>query len=231
MGLSISSRLVNIMGGTISVESELGVGSTFTFTIPCVSAQIDSEKEDLNVFDPNLTLSSSHASASTILIVEDNIMNQKLALRILEKAGYKIKLAANGDEALVEYKKGGIDLILMDCRMPIMGGIEATNQIRTLEEGTDTHVIIIGCTASVFEGNVEECYAAGMDYYLSKPIDKNLLLDTVKKSIMTKKDGSKRLREEENESSVNLLAQLKNDLPAIDDRLGVHKKGLSLIHI
>ncbi len=110
-----------------------------------------------------------------ILLAEDNAVNQTLAQRLLNKFGHTVAVANNGVEAVAMWREHSFDLILMDVDMPELNGYGATGQIRALEEGTDKHVPIIGLTAHVMQGSREECLAAGMDGYLSKPIDTEAL--------------------------------------------------------
>ena len=106
-----------------------------------------------------------------ILLAEDNLVNQKVALRLLEKLDYRVEVVADGQAAVAAWQTGKFDLILMDCQMPQMDGYAATREIRKLEEGTD-HIPIVALTAHVMKGDEEKCRAAGMDHYLSKPIDR-----------------------------------------------------------
>jgi CheY-like chemotaxis protein len=105
-----------------------------------------------------------------ILLVEDNVTNQKLASVLLHKRGYRVDVAANGVEALAMLEKSPYDLILMDIQMPEMNGLEATQAIRQREQQTNTHIPIIAMTASAMKGDRERCLAAGMDDYVVKPI-------------------------------------------------------------
>ena len=106
-----------------------------------------------------------------ILIAEDNIINQKVALKSMQKLGYECDLAVDGDEALTLWQKNKYDVILMDCQMPIMDGYEATQAIRKMEKETTKQTIIIAMTAYAMEGDKEQCLASGMNYYLAKPIN------------------------------------------------------------
>ena len=115
------------------------------------------------------------------LLVEDNLINQKLGLRILETNGYKADLAKNGLEALKAIKKENYDLILMDVQMPEMDGFQATRKIRKMEEKTGNHIPIIAMTAHAMKGDRERCLEAGMDHYVSKPIKPEELLRVIKK--------------------------------------------------
>ena len=111
-----------------------------------------------------------------ILVAEDNLVNQKLAVTLLEKAGHRVTLAANGAEAVASWKTCDVDLILMDVQMPEMDGFEATRQIRQQEQLTGQHVPIVAMTAHAMTGDRELCLQSGMDDYLSKPIDRQALL-------------------------------------------------------
>jgi CheY-like chemotaxis protein len=112
-----------------------------------------------------------HAESSLkILVAEDNLVNQKLAVRMLEKRGHKITVASNGLEALAALETGAFDLVLMDIQMPEMDGFEATAAIRDSERGTNKHQPIIAMTAHAMKGDEQRCLDAGMDGYLAKPI-------------------------------------------------------------
>ena len=114
-----------------------------------------------------------------ILVVDDNAGNQYVARAVLERFGYEAHLVANGEQALDAYAQDAYALILMDCRMPIMDGYEATSAIRTAESFGGGHIPIIGVTAYAFEGDREKCLAAGMDDYVTKP----LTLEAVKQML------------------------------------------------
>ncbi|HEY3852582.1 MAG TPA: response regulator [Steroidobacteraceae bacterium] len=113
-------------------------------------------------------------SGNRILLAEDNAVNQKVAVRLLEKLDYHVEVVADGRAALAAWQTGGFDLILMDCQMPEMDGYEATRAIRGLEEGKG-HIPIVALTAHAMKGDEEKCRAAGMDDYLTKPIDRDQL--------------------------------------------------------
>jgi signal transduction histidine kinase/DNA-binding response OmpR family regulator len=114
--------------------------------------------------------SSAHAVQLSILVAEDNYVNQRLVVRMLEKAGHRVEMARTGREAVEAVNRGAYDLVLMDCLMPDMDGFEATRAIRAGEMGTGRHLSIVALTANAMQGDRDQCLAAGMDDYLTKPI-------------------------------------------------------------
>ena len=176
LGLTISSQLVNMMGGSIEVESALGQGSTFAFTalfgVEGKNAATPPKRTgpaDTGALAGDLP-SSADQSPLQILLVEDNVLNQMVATGLLKKEGHTIEIAADGQIALEMLEQADYDLVLMDLQMPRMGGLEATRHIRKKEETTGDHVAIIGLTAHAMTGDRERCLEAGMDGYVAKPI-------------------------------------------------------------
>jgi len=168
LGLAISKQLTEIMGGEIGVKSQEGKGTEFWFTLPVHLAQ-----GELSVTKEAADTPSTHGHIGTlsILLVEDNHINQMVAQNILVKLDCKVSIANNGQEALDALQENHFDLVLMDVQMPVMDGLEATRKIRKMEmENRLPHQRIIAMTANAMQGDREICLHAGMDDYISKPI-------------------------------------------------------------
>ncbi len=174
LGLSICLQLVELMGGQLEFDSELGRGSTFAFEVPLdtVKPQSTSKPVLTSARQPN------PSTGDRVLVVDDGPVNQLVATAMLERLGYETEVASNGAEAVDACARATYAAILMDCLMPVMDGYQATERIRTAE-GSSTHTPIIALTASAMAGDREKCLSAGMDDYLSKPFDRALLAETL----------------------------------------------------
>ncbi|MBY0464363.1 MAG: response regulator, partial [Burkholderiales bacterium] len=179
LGLSITRRLIELMGGRIWVESTLGQGSCFHFTVPLGNEGVLPQVAAVAMPVKEVASATAKPSAAgPILLVEDNPVNQKLALAVLQKRGYVVKLAANGQEAVDQWRAQRFSAVLMDMQMPVMDGIEATQAIRALEASMGhRRTPIIAMTANAMEGDRQRCLDAGMDDYIPKPIKMALLYD------------------------------------------------------
>jgi PAS domain S-box-containing protein len=166
LGLAISRRLAELMGGSLTLTSRSGRGSTFLLTLPLNTF----DDSDLSPAPPMQRVpAASDGRIRRVLLVEDNAVNQRLGVRVLDKLGYSVDVAGNGLEAIEMALGGHYDLILMDCRMPEMDGYAATREIRRREEA-GARVPIIALTAHAVNGAREECIGAGMDDFITKPL-------------------------------------------------------------
>jgi signal transduction histidine kinase/ligand-binding sensor domain-containing protein/CheY-like chemotaxis protein len=165
LGLTICSRLVEAMHGRIWVESEVGRGSCFHFTIMVKPATLAPSKRPPVTGDISLS-----GRGLKVLLAEDNPVNQKVALHLLRKLGCEVDVAWNGAEAVARTERSQYDLVLMDVQMPEMDGLQAVAKIRERERGSDRRLPVIALTAHAMAGDEDRCLAAGMDGYLSKPI-------------------------------------------------------------
>ncbi|MEC7814917.1 MAG: response regulator [Pseudomonadota bacterium] len=169
MGLSLVQRLVELMGGHIQVESDIGQGSSFRFELPFeITLNPETPVEPWDQITGN----------AWALVVEDNPVNQKVTQALLQKLGFEVDTAGNGEEAIhcVQQNHRGYDVILMDCQMPLMDGYEATRRIRELEHGNgQAGVPIIALTADVSPETEQLCHDTGMNDYISKPVRRDTL--------------------------------------------------------
>ena len=191
LGLTISRRLAEWMGGTMTVESTPGAGSRFSFTVKASAASEQETKATLNASEESIDpavrrnaptlprLSRPAGAGMNVLLAEDNPVNQAVAQAMLKQLGCTITLAKDGRAAVEHAQARHFDLILMDCHMPEMDGYAATAAIRALERDGRPRQVIVAQTANAMEGDREGCLKAGMDDYISKPFNREKLAEVV----------------------------------------------------
>lgn len=211
LGLTISKKLCELMGGNIWLNSDFGKGSEFSFTILAEETPFEDKER------PKHTLRNLPKLAQTsplkILVADDNLINQKVAINLLKTLGYLPDAVFNGLEVLEKLKQQSYDLILMDVQMPEMDGLTATKEI--IKEYSTTRPKIIAMTAGAMEGNKAECLAVGMDDYISKPIEINQLIGSLNKIHAFNKSCEKQITP--NDLTTQIEVALENDkYPMID---------------
>lgn len=181
LGLAICRHLVHLMGGHITVDSTPDQGSTFRFDIRFgLPQEIGLSAEVSNILDnPALPPPDRRHSGRRILVAEDAPINQALIISVLQKHGYHPTLAKDGNEAIIAWQSQHFDLILMDMQMPKLDGVAATAHIRKQEAGTSKHIPIVALTANAFDTDRQRCLAAGMDDFVTKPFQPDILFSII----------------------------------------------------
>jgi PAS domain S-box-containing protein len=184
LGLSISKGLVELMGGSLAVTSTVGSGTHFIATLPLPAAAAQApvphgQGHDAAAIAAGAATRSRHEPRGVrVLVAEDNMINQVVAVSLLAHLGCTVDVAADGVEAVRRWSEGAFDLILMDCQMPEMDGLEATRRIRAAEAG-DGRIPIVALTANAMREDREACLAAGMDDHIAKPVTEESLLAAI----------------------------------------------------
>jgi CheY-like chemotaxis protein len=177
LGLAICKQLVELLEGTIGLISSKGRGSTFFFSLTLPQANHPAKQE---MPTPNTT--PAVREGVKVLLVEDNKVNQKVAIAILRKAGCQVEAVENGQDAIQRVAKIVYDIVLMDCQMPVMDGFEATARIREMG-GAKSKTPIIAITAHAMKDDRQKCLDGGMDDYISKPVSRNELVALINKYV------------------------------------------------
>ena len=186
LGMSITKALVDKMGGTIDVESKQGAGSKFIVTIPFdIASADDVAKIETTGSKPENTATKKDSKSIKdmhILLAEDNDLNQEIATELLHEHGAIVTCVSNGKEALEVFSEnpaGTFDVILMDIMMPVMNGLEAAREIRSVDRADAATIPIVALTANAFPDDIERCLAAGMNAHIAKPFNMNVIVDTI----------------------------------------------------
>ncbi len=220
LGLAISRYLVEMMGGDISVESEPDKGSAFSFTGDFIVASEDNIKSHTAPAETRTKYQLdiiSGIAGTRVLLVEDNELNRQVAAEILESAGLIVETADNGQAALDVLKNTNYDIVLMDIQMPLMGGYETTQLIR--KDDRLAGLPVIAMTAHAMNGVRGECLAAGMNDYISKPIDPGQLFTVLIKWVKSKKDAAGHPRPKTEDKD----AYLPDTIPGLDIASGLDR--------
>ena len=179
--MSITKSIVDLMGGTIRVETEPGMGSEFiiSLTLPLQSEEDIKAAEEIKAVKESETFDFT---GTRVLLVDDNAINREIAVLILEESGFEVETAENGKQALdkvAESQPGHFKVVLMDIQMPVMNGYEATKAIRALDNKALAEIPVIAMTANAFAEDVKAAHEAGMNAHIAKPIDIGAMMATL----------------------------------------------------
>jgi len=220
IGLSFSKQLVELMKGQIGVESRQGQGSCFWIELPRASEPASSAGQRIQAgFETHVEQNTNRDYAGKLLLAEDNLVNQEVAVDMLEQSGYQIDVSNNGEEVLDALSKGRYSLILMDCEMPVMDGFTATKKIREREKLMRLpQTPVIALTAHAIEGVREKCLACGMNDFLTKPFSFSEITGKVAQWTEVSSESA-------NEHPVDAMPQNNATVPAHSGRQSVHGPG------
>jgi len=182
LGLSISKELVELMGGTITLESVEGKGSSFSFSIPLLEAGLENAHmaEPVTVAPVEAAVPLVADGKARLLVAEDDEVTRKVMGFMLQRSGFDFEFAMDGRQVVEMWEQGGYDLVVMDGQMPVMDGFAATAAIRERERERGGHIPILAMTAHALETDKERCLACGMDAYVSKPIDFKKCMEVIR---------------------------------------------------
>ena len=178
LGLAITKELINLQNGTLTATSVEGEGSSFYFRLPLIKSKLQSTQETIKTHKR----SDKQLEGLRVLVAEDNTMNQFYIKQLINRLGIEVDIAENGQEAVDIYtqkQNGYYNLILMDMHMPVLGGVEAIKKIRTSHKDAIKKVPIVMCTADVFPESRKNAIKAGIDFYLTKPVDEDALKEVL----------------------------------------------------
>jgi len=196
LGLAICRQLAELMGGRIWAESEVGKGSRFHLELPFDLPSLATSPASTQ---PLAQQTAAAGQCLSILVAEDNMINQRVAVMLLQKVGHTVHCADNGEQALNIWRQGGTDLILMDIQMPVLNGIEALKTIRAEEAATGRHTAVIALTADALKGTREQLLSQGFDDYLAKPF----MLDPLRAILqLFSQSGTKRAESRERTDAI-----------------------------